>query len=91
MYLLVGSRTYLDPDPNPDPEYDPDPESDPELITDPDPDPNLQIISDLAGSGSGSGCTTLHTMIAHFNFLHHQKLTIMIFTILLLLPQRNYI
>jgi hypothetical protein len=45
LYSLVGSRTYsnLDPDPNPDPK----------LIT--DPDPNLQIISDPAGSG----CTTL--------------------------------
>jgi hypothetical protein len=33
----------------------------------------------------------MHTMIAHFNFLHHQQLTIMIYTISLLLPQRNYI
>ncbi len=43
LCLLVGNRTYLDPDLNPNP--------DPELI----PDPNLQMIS----GPTGSGCTTL--------------------------------
>ncbi len=57
----MEAELNLDPDSNPDPESDQDPESDPELIT--DPDPNLQIISDLAGFGSG--CTTLNDTITY--------------------------
>jgi hypothetical protein len=58
----LEAELNLDPDP------ESDPESDPELIT--DPDPNLQIISDPAGSGSGSGCTTLDRTTFKVNLLH---------------------
>jgi hypothetical protein len=59
-----------------DPDSNPDPESDPELI--PDPDPNLQVISDL----SGSGCTTL-ACISTYCSKHGQCCTVPVLSVYL--------